>query len=216
MGKKVHPISFRLGGLYTWSSHWYARKKDFKKVLLEDLSLRKFLMNKLKLAGIVGVKIERSINKIKIIPQVTRPGVVIGRGGSGLEELKKMLAKMVSIPDPEKNLEISPEEVRNPDLSAMFVAQRVAEQLEKRMPHRHVVRKAIERSRSAGAQGIKIILSGRIAGAEIGRRETFTEGKVPLQTLRAKIDFAEVPALTRSGYIGVKVWIYQGEENARA
>jgi small subunit ribosomal protein S3 len=208
MGKKVHPISFRLGNLYTWSSNWYAGKRDFKKILLEDVALRKFLMDKLKLAGIVGVKIERSINKIKIIPQVTRPGVVIGRGGSGLEELKKMLSKMVSIPEPEKNLEISPEEVKNPDLSAMFVAQRIAEQLVKRMPHRYVMRKTMERSRSAGAQGIKIILSGRVGGAEIGRRETFSEGKVPLQTLRAKIDYAEVPALTRSGYVGVKVWIY--------
>lgn len=216
MGKKVHPISFRIGSLYTWSSNWYASKRDFKKVLLEDIALRKFLMNKLKLAGIVGVKIERSINKIRVVPQVTRPGVVIGRGGSGLEELKKMLAKMVSIPEPEKNLEVSPEEVKNPDLSAMFVAQRIVEQIEKRMPHRYVVRKAIERTMSAGAKGIKIILAGRIAGAEIARRETFTEGKVPLQTIRAKIDFAEVPALTRSGYVGVKVWIHQGEENVSA
>lgn len=216
MGKKVNPISFRIGNLYTWSSQWYAEKKDFKKILLEDIALRKFLMDKLRLAGIVGVKIERSINKIRIVPQVTRPGVVIGRGGSGLEELKKMLSKMVSIPEPEKNLEISPEEVKNPDLSAMFVAQRIAEQIAKRMPHRYVVKKTLERSRSAGAQGIKIILSGRIGGAEIARRETFSEGKIPLQTLRARIDFAEVPAFTRSGCVGVKVWIYQGEKNAGA
>jgi len=216
VGKKVNPISFRIGNLYTWSSQWYAGKKDFKKILLEDIALRKFLMDKLKLAGIVGVKIERSINKIRIVPQVTRPGVVIGRGGSGLEELKKMLSQMVSIPEPEKNLEISPEEVKNPDLSAMFVAQRIAEQIAKRMPHRYVAKKALERSRSAGAQGIKIILSGRIGGAEIARRETFSEGKIPLQTLRARIDFAEVPALTRSGYVGVKVWIYQGEKDASA
>ncbi len=216
MGKKVNPISFRIGGLYSWSSNWYANKKDFKKILLEDVALRKYLMNRLKLAGIVGVKIERSINKIKIVPQVTRPGIVIGRGGSGLEELKKALAKMVSVPDPEKNLEISPEEVKNPDLSAMFVAQKIAEQIIKRMPHRYIVRKALERTSSAGAEGIKIILAGRISGAEIARRETFTQGKLPLQTLRAKIDFAEVPALTRSGYVGVKVWIYQGEQNAGA
>jgi len=216
MGNKVNPISFRIGGLYTWSSNWYANRRDFKKVLLEDVALRRFLMNKLKLAGIIGVKIERSINKIKIIPQVTRPGIVIGRGGSGLEELKKALAKMVSVPDPEKNLEISPEEVKNPDLSAMFVAQKIAEQIVKRMPHRYVVKKAIERTMSAGAKGIKIILAGRIAGAEIARRETFSQGKVPLQTLRARIDYAEVPALTRSGYVGVKVWVYQGEQNVSA
>lgn len=216
MGRKVHPISFRIGGIYTWSSNWYAGKRDFKKTLLEDIALRSFLMKKLRLAGIIGVKIERSINKIKIVPQVTRPGIVIGRGGSGLEELKKSLAKMVSIPEPEKNLEISPEEVKNPDLSAVFVGQKIAEQIEKRMPHRYVIKKALERTVSSGALGIKIILAGRINGAEIARRETFTEGKVPLQTLRARIDYAEVPALTRSGYIGVKVWINQGEQNASA
>jgi small subunit ribosomal protein S3 len=190
---------------------WYANRRNFKKTLLEDVALRNYLMKRLQLAGIVGVKIERSINKLKIIPQVTRPGVVIGRGGSGLEELKKALCQKVSIPDPEKNLEISPEEVKNPDLSAVFVAQRIAEQIEKRMPHRYVVKKAIEKTMSAGAKGIKIRLAGRIAGAEIARQEKFSEGKVPLQTLRAKIDFAEIPAFTRSGYVGVKVWIYQGE-----
>jgi len=211
MGQKVNPIAFRIGTLYTWNSLWYANKKNFRKILLEDIDIRKFLMDRLKLAGIVGVKIERSINKIKIIPQVTRPGIVIGRGGSGLEELKKELVKRVSIPDPEKNLEVSPEEVKNPDLSASFVAQKISEQIEKRMPHRHVVKKAMERAMTSGAKGIKIVLSGRIAGAEIARREMYSEGKVPLQTLRAKIDFAEAPALTRSGYVGVKVWLYQGE-----
>lgn len=216
MGQKVNPISFRLGNLYTWNSLWYANKKNFKKTLLEDVALREYLMAKLKLAGIIGVRIERSINKIKIIPQVTRPGVVIGRGGSGLEELKKALCKKVSIPDPEKNLEISPEEVKNPDSSAFFVAQRVAEQLEKRMPHRYVIKKAMERAMSSGAQGIKVRLGGRIGGAEIARRERFSVGKVPLQTLRARIDFAQVPAFTRSGYVGVKVWIYQGEGNVSA
>lgn len=216
MGKKVNPIGFRIGSLYTWNSLWFAGKKNFRKVLLEDVKLREFLMARLKLAGIVGVRIERSINKIKITVQVTRPGIVIGRGGSGLEELKKELSKRVSIPEPEKNLEIVPEEVKNPELSAVFVAGRISEQLEKRMPHRYVVKKAIERTVSAGAKGVKVILSGRIAGAEIGRRETFTEGSIPLQTLRAKIDYADVPALTRSGYVGVKVWIYQGEGNAGA
>lgn len=216
MGQKVNPISFRIGNLYTWSSSWYAAKKNFRKTLLEDVDLRKFLMAKLKLAGVVGIKIERSINKIKIIPQVTRPGMVIGRGGSGLEELKKALIKKVSISDPEKNLEISPEEVKNPDLSAFFVASRIAEQLQKRMPHRHVVRKTIERTMASGAKGIKIALSGRIAGAEIARHEKFFEGTIPLQTLRARIDYAEVPSLTRSGYIGVKVWIHQGDKDVSA
>lgn len=212
MGQKVHPIGFRIGNLYTWSSLWYADKKDFKKTLLEDYALREYLMGKLKLAGIIGVKIERSINKIKIIPQVTRPGVVIGRGGSGLEDLKKILAKKVSIPDPEKNLEISPEEVKSPDLSATFIAQRITEQIEKRAPHRYIIKKTIERTMSAGALGVKIALSGRINGAEIARREKFSAGKIPLQTLRAKIDYAGIPALTRSGYVGVKVWVYTGDK----
>lgn len=216
MGQKVNPISYRLGNLYTWSSIWYADKKDFKKVLLEDVAVRKYLMEKLRLAGIIGVKIERSINKIKIIPQVTRPGIVIGRGGSGLEELKKALCKVVSIPDPQKNLEVSPEEVKNPDISATFVAQRIAEQIEKRMSHRYIARKAIEKAMLAGAKGIKIAFAGRINGAEIARKEKFSKGKVPLQTIRAKIDFASVPALTRSGYVGVKVWVYQGDKDAVA
>lgn len=209
MGQKTNPIGFRLGSLYTWSSTWYADKKDFKKVLLEDVSLRKYLMTKLKIAGIIGVKIERSINKIKIIVQVTRPGVVIGRGGSGLEELKKELCKRVSIPDPQKNLEVTPEEIKNPDVSASFVAQRITEQLEKRMSHRHIARKALEKATAAGAKGIKIAFAGRINGAEIARKEKFYKGSIPLQTIRAKIDYASMAALTRSGYIGVKVWIYQ-------
>lgn len=209
MGQKINPISFRLGNLYTWSSTWFADKKNYRKVLLEDVALRKYLMGKLKMAGIVGVKIERSINKIKIILQVTRPGVVIGRGGSGLEELKKNLAERISLPDPQKNLEISPEEVKNPDISAVFVAQRITEQLEKRMSHRYICKKAIEKAMASGAKGIKIALAGRINGAEIARKEKFYAGSLPLQTIRAKIDYASVPALTRSGYIGVKVWIYQ-------
>ena len=216
MGQKVNPISFRIGNLYTWSSLWYADKKNYKKTLLEDIALRKYLMDKLKIAGIIGVKIERSINKIKIIPQVTRPGIVIGRGGTGLEELKKNLVKKVSIPDPEKNLEISPEEVKNPDLSAVFIGQRIAEQIEKRVPHRYTIKKTIERAVSSGAKGIRIAIAGRINGAEIAREEKFTAGKIPLGTLRAKIDFAEVPALTRSGYVGVKVWIYQGDKDVSA
>lgn len=212
MGQKVNPIGFRLGSLYTWSSTWFASKKNFKNTLLEDIALRKYLMTRLKLAGVIGVKIERSINKIKIIPQVTRPGVVIGRGGSGLEELKKELCKKVSIHEPEKNLEVSPEEIKNPELSAYFVAVKVADQIEKRMPHRYVIKKEIERTVTAGAKGIKIALAGRINGAEIARKEKYSSGTIPLQTIKAKIDYAEVPALTRSGYVGVKVWIYQGDK----
>ncbi|MGB9706849.1 MAG: 30S ribosomal protein S3 [Microgenomates group bacterium] len=217
MGQKVNPLGFRLALDKDWRSCWFAAdKKTYRKNLLEDIKIRKFLMEKLKLAGITRVQIDRSINKIKITLYVSRPGVVIGRGGTGLELLKKELCKLVSLPDPEKNLELEDIiEVKNPDLVAFLVAQRIAEQLEKRLPYRRVVAKAIERVMAAGAKGIKVVLSGRIAGAEIARKETFGDkgktGTIPLQTLRADIDYAQVPAFTRSGYIGVKVWIYKGE-----
>lgn len=219
MGQKINPVSFRLSLNKDWKSRWFsANKKQYQINLLEDINLRKFLLNKLKLAGISQVQIERSINKMKIIVFVSRPGVVIGRGGSGLELLKKDVCKMVSMPQPEKNLEIEAVEVKNPDLSAYLVAQKVAEQLERRMPYRRVVSKTIENTMNSGAKGIKIILSGRVNGAEISRREKFGDkgktGNIPSQTLRADIDFASVPSLTRSGFIGVKVWIYK-EENKK-
>lgn len=215
MGQKVNPISFRLPQSHEWKSLWFsADKKKYQKNLLEDVKIRKFLLQKLRLAGLTLVQIERSINKMRIFLHVSRPGVVIGRGGSGLEILKKEIGQMLSA-DQGKNLEIEAVEVKRPDLSAYLVAQRTAEQLEKRMPYRRVINRAIENSMNAGAKGIKIVLSGRINGAEISRREKFGDkgktGNIPAQTLRADIDFATVPALTRSGFIGVKVWIYKGE-----
>jgi len=217
MGQKVNPISFRLPYLKEWKSRWFSSdKKQYQNNLLEDFKIRKFLLNKLRLAGISQVQIERSINKMKIILFVSRPGVVIGRGGSGLELLKKDLCRMVTMTQPEKNLEIEAAEVKNPDLVAYLVAQRIAEQLEKRLPYRRVINRTIENVVASGAKGVKVVLSGRIAGAEISRREKFGDkgktGNIPAQTLRADIDFASVPALTRSGFIGVKVWIYKGEK----
>ncbi|MBM3205462.1 30S ribosomal protein S3 [Candidatus Shapirobacteria bacterium] len=217
MGQKVNPISFRMSQSRDWKSRWFsADKKQYQKNLLEDVKIRKFLFTKLKLAGLTKVQIERSINKMKIILHVSRPGVVIGRGGTGLEILKKEICQMVSMPQPEKNLEIEAVEVKNPDLNAYLVGLKISDQLQKRMPYRRVVSKAIESTMAAGAKGIKIVLAGRIAGAEISRREKFGDrgktGNIPAQTLRADIDFASVPVLTRSGFIGVKVWIYKGEE----
>jgi small subunit ribosomal protein S3 len=171
------------------------------------------LQDKLKMAGIVLVKIDRSINKIRISIEVSRPGVVIGRGGSGLELLKKDLCKMVSVVDPEKNLELDVEEAKDPELSAVLVAGKVAGQLEQRMPHRRVVNKAIEKVMMSGAKGVKIVLSGRVAGADIGRTEVYKQGAIPLQKLRADVDYAQVPSLTRMGYVGVKVWVYKGEQD---
>lgn len=213
MGQKINPISFRLGSFQFPKSRWFARDQaQFRKNLLEDFRLRRFLADRLKVAGLVQAQIERSINKIKITLFVSRPGVVIGRGGSGLELLKKDLVGMVALPDPEKNLEIDVVEVKESETSAQLIAVRIAEQLERRMPHRRVVAKTMERVMAAGAKGIKIALSGRIAGADIGRTEKYTQGTVPLQTLRADIDYAEGPALTKFGYVGIKVWVYKGEQ----
>lgn len=218
MGQKVNPHGFRLGKLYSWNSRWFAQGLDYQKFLLEDIKLRKFLMEKLRLAGIVKVEIERSINTIKVIVYVSRPGVVIGRGGSGLETLKKLIAERLNIQTKDKKsakLSLEVREVKNPDLSAKLVCQRLVDQLVKRYPHRRAVAQAIEKVMAAGAKGVKIVLAGRIAGAEISRTEKYSQGKVPLQTLRADIDYAESPALTKLGYIGVKVWIYKGEKEIK-
>ena len=213
MGQKVNPLGFRLPQSLDWQSCWFSdNKKKYRQNLLEDVKIRQFLMEKLRLAGIVRAQIDRMVNKMRITVFVSRPGAVIGRGGSGLELLKKELIKKVSLPSPEKNLDLDVVEIKNPELSAHLVALRVAEQLEKRFPHRRVVAKTVERVMGAGAQGVKVMLSGRIGGAEIGRREKFHQGKVPLQTLRADIDYAQIPAFTKSGYVGVKVWVYKGEK----
>jgi len=217
VGQKVNPVSFRLPDNRDWKSRWFAvNQKVYRKNLVEDVKIRKFLMERLKLAGIVRAQIDRSINKLMITLYVSRPGVVIGRGGTGLEQLKKELAKIAGIPNPEKNLELENViEVKNPEMNAYLVAIRIAEQLAKRMPYRRVIAKTIERVMSSGAKGVKIVLSGRIAGAEISRTEKFSNqgksGNVPLSTLRADIDYAAYPAFTRSGYIGIKIWIYKGE-----
>jgi small subunit ribosomal protein S3 len=215
VGQKVNPFGFRLGKLYSWRSKWFADKNDYQKFLLEDIGLRKLLMNKLRLAGIVKVEIERSINTIKIILHVSRPGVVIGRGGSGLEMLKKDINKKLKInPKDVKAIKVDLEvkEVKAPETSAQLICQRIVDQLAKRYPHRRAIAMAMERAMNAGAKGIKIVLAGRIAGAEISRVEKYSQGTVPLQTLRADIDYAEAPSLTKSGYIGIKVWVYKKEE----
>lgn len=213
MAQKVNPFGFRLRDSRNWRSRWFARNsRQYSENILEDYKIRRFLMKKLILAGIVNAQIDRSINKMKITLRVSRPGVVIGRGGSGMEILKQELVKMVSLPEPEKNLEIDVEEVKDPELSAHLVAVRIAQQLEKRMPYRRIANKTVERVIAAGAEGVKIALAGRVGGAEVGRTETFRKGAVPLQTLRAEIDYAQIPALTRFGYVGVKVWIYKGEK----
>jgi len=218
MGQKVHPKSFRLGSLYSWSSNWYAKGSEYKKFLLEDFRLREFLFEKLKLAGITDVQIDRSINTIKITLNVARPGVVIGRGGSGLEDLKKLINQKLSKDQKTKKppkFELNVVEVKNPDISARLIGLRIADQMVKRYPHRRAVSQALEKSMSAGAKGIKIVLAGRIAGAEISRTEKYTKGSVPLSTIRSDIDYFEQPALTKFGYVGIKIWIYKGEKDLK-
>lgn len=202
-----------MGVLYKPSSVWYANKDEYQDLALQDIKIKNFIMQRLKLAGIVEVEVERSINVIKIVIHAGRPGVVIGRGGANLELLKKELAgflKEIGAPTSLKH-ELDVIEVKNPDLSAKLVGERMAEQLIKRYPHRRAISQAQERVMAAGAKGVKIQLSGRIGGAEISRSEKYSKGSIPTQTLRSDIDYAHTPALTRSGYVGIKVWIYKGE-----
>jgi len=210
MGQKIHPVGFRMGIGATWKSRWFAKGEKYKQFVLEDIKVREALMKKLRPAGIQSVEIERAVNKLKVIIFVSRPGVLIGRGGSGLTELKKFLMKELNLKN-DNSLEVVPMELKSSDLSAYLVAQSVAEQLAKRLPAGRVMNQAIDRVMRVGAKGVRVVISGRIGGAEIARREWKASGTMPLHTLRADIDFAVYPALTKSGYVGVKVWINKGE-----
>jgi small subunit ribosomal protein S3 len=213
MGQKINPIGFRLETVKNspeWQSSWYANTKKYAVYLLEDKKIRDYLQKKLYSAGVVSLRIERSVKKIKLIIVVSRPGLVIGRGGKELETLKKEVQKLMSKEGGKHSVEIQVEEFKHADLSAKLIAEKIAYQLTKRMPYRRVVLSSMERAMTSGAKGIKVILSGRINGSEIGRREKFSEGKVPLSTIRSHIDYHECPSLTRSGYIGVKVYLCLG------
>ncbi len=213
MGQKVNPHVIRLGVVHGWSSRWFD-ERQYKNIVLEDYGLRTMLMKRLKSAGIAIVEIERSINSLKIIMHVSRPGIVIGRGGAGLEELKKAIAAFFFIQRGNKTmpkLDIRVEPVKEPNLNAQLVAVNIADQLIRRLPFKRVLNSTSERVMSSGALGVKILLTGRINGAEIGRREKIHVGTVPLSTIRENISYAQVPALTKKGYIGVKVWINRPE-----
>jgi small subunit ribosomal protein S3 len=223
MGQKINPKGFRIGTTFTWDSRWFADARHYKELLLQDHTLREMLFAQVKPAGLADVEIERSINKVKVTLHVSRPGVVIGRGGAGLEDLKKYIETFILTdpghPDPyarkqklsqganRSKVEVAVEPVKEPNLNAYLVAVNICDQLIKRMPYKRICNMAIERAMTSGAKGVKILLSGRINGAEIHRREKFQQGTVPLSTIREEIDYAIVPALTKSGYIGVKVWI---------
>lgn len=210
MGQKINPIAFRLkthANSPEWMSSWFAQKGQYKELLLEDYKIRQALQKRLSSAGVVAIRIERSAKKIKLILIVSRPGLVIGRGGKELESIKNEVQKLMTKLRAKTNIDIQVEEFKNTDLSAKLIAEKISYQLAKRMPYRRVVLSAVEKSMAAGVKGIKVILSGRINGAEISRREKFHQGQVPLSTIKANIDYAEVPCLTRSGYIGVKVYL---------
>ncbi len=210
MGQKINPMGFRLGISNTWETRWFAPISKYRQFLAEDIKIRNLLMKKLRPAGVSKIEIERAANKVKIIIFVSRPGILIGRGGTGLNELKKYLMKELGV-KAESALEIVPMDIKSPDLSAYLVAQSIAEQLSKRMPAARVMNQTLDRVMRSGAKGAKIVLAGRIGGAEIARRESKFRGSVPLHTLRNDIDFVVYPALTKSGFVGVKVWINKGE-----
>jgi small subunit ribosomal protein S3 len=216
MGQKINPIGFRVGHFLPWKSRWFSDDLSYKNLLVEDIKIRQTLMEKLKLAGITSVEIERLPKSLVLQLTVSRPGVVIGRGGSGIEEVKKQVLMIIrqirGITPKDLKIDIRVIEVKNSEISAQLVATRIAGELERRIPHRRVVTKAMERTMQAGAKGIKIVLSGRINGADIARREQYHQGSVPTQTLREIIDYAQVPARGKRGYVGVKVWIYLGKE----
>lgn len=215
MGQKVNPIGMRTGEFLPWKSRWFA-EGSYKDYLVEDIKIRAALMERLKLAGITSVEIERLPKSMVIIMTVSRPGVVIGRGGTGIEDVKRFILGIISEVRKEKikdlKIDLRVNEVKNPELSAHLVASRIAGELERRMPHRRVISKTIERVMASGAMGVKVVLGGRIGGAEISRVEKYQQGSVPSQTLREDIDYAQVPALLKRGYVGVKVWIHKREE----
>lgn len=205
MGQKVSPTGFRLGITEEWRSRWYA-DKDYAQNLANDLAIRKFLDKQLSRAAVSKIEIERAGDKIKVIVTTARPGVVIGKKGAEIDALRKKLEKIANGP---VNIEVV--EVKRPELDANLIAQSVAEQLEGRVAFRRAMRKAVQSARKSGAKGIRIQCAGRLGGAEMSRREWYREGRVPLHTLRAKVDYGFCTAATQMGSIGVQVWVYHGE-----
>ena len=213
MGQKVNPTGFRMGSYLPWKSRWFSDTAKYKEYLLEDIKIRRALMARLKLAGITSVEIERLPKSMVLVVTVSRPGVVIGRGGTGLEELKKYVLAIISEGRKQKvgdlKIDFQVNEVTDPELSAELVSSRIASELERRIPHRRVVTKAMERVMQSGALGVKVVLAGRIEGAEISRTEKYHLGSIPSQTMREDIDYAQTPALCKRGYIGIKVYIHK-------
>lgn len=205
MGQKVHPIGLRIGIIRDWESKWYA-EKDYADLLHEDIKIREYISSRLKDAAVSGIEIERAANRVNITIHTAKPGMVIGKGGSEVEALRKALSALT-----DKKVHINIVEIKKPDLDAKLVAENIARQLENRISFRRAQKQAIQRTMRAGAKGIKTMVSGRLGGADIARSEHYSEGTVPLHTLRADIDYAHAEADTTYGKLGVKVWIYREE-----
>ena len=205
MGQKVSPVGLRVGIIRDWESKWYA-DKDFGTLLMEDVKIREFLKNKLKESAVSRIEIERAANRVNVTIHTAKPGMVIGKGGAEVENLRDAVAKMTG-----KKVHINIAEIKNADIDATLVAESIAQQLERRVSFRRAMKQAIQRTMRAGGKGIKTMVSGRLGGAEIARSEGYSEGTVPLHTLRADIDYGTAEAHTTYGRIGVKVWIYRGE-----
>ncbi|MHB1626822.1 MAG: 30S ribosomal protein S3 [Bacilli bacterium] len=206
MGQKVHPVGMRIGIIRDWESKWYASKKDYKGMLHEDLRVRAFVLKRLKDSAVSRVIIERAANRINVTVFTAKPGMVIGKGGTEVDTLRNQLTELTG-----KRVHININEIKTADLDAKLVADNIAQQLERRVAFRRAMRQAIQRTLRVGAKGIKVQVSGRLGGADIARTEGYSEGTVPLHTLRADIDYALTEAHTTYGRIGVKVWIYRGE-----
>ncbi|MDP6727578.1 MAG: 30S ribosomal protein S3 [Gammaproteobacteria bacterium] len=206
MGQKVNPKGIRLGIVRDWDSKWYANSKDYPKYLLSDIEVRDFLFNELKTASVSRISIERLSNSAKVTIYTARPGIVIGKKGSDIERLKKLVSEKMGIA-----VHIAIEEVKQPELDARLVAENIAQQLEKRVMYRRAVKRVLGNATRIGALGIKVMVSGRLNGAEIARSEWYREGRVPLHTFRADVDYSSFRANTQYGVIGIKVWIFKGE-----
>lgn len=205
MGQKVHPHGLRIGIIKTWDAKWYA-DKDYAKNLHEDIKIRDFLKAKTFAAGVSKIHIERAANRVKVTIHTAKPGMIIGRQGAGIEELKRLLKNLS-----DKQIDLNIAEIKQADLDATLVAENIAAQLEKRIAFRRAMKQAVTRTMRIGAKGIKVMVGGRLGGAEIARSESYREGSIPLHTLRADIDYGTAEAHTTYGRIGVKVWIYKGE-----
>ncbi|HBY98133.1 MAG: 30S ribosomal protein S3 [Ardenticatenaceae bacterium] len=206
MGRKVHPYGFRLGVIKDWKAHWYADGERYADLLQEDLAIRNHVRTRLGRAGISDIQIERFPKQVAITISTAKPGIIIGRKGANVKVLREELEKLTG-----KKIKVDVNEVENPDTDAYLIAESIANQLERRISHRRAMKQAIQRAMRAGAKGVRIVVSGRLSGADMARREDAQEGRVPRHTLRADIDYAHTEALTTFGRIGVKVWVYKGE-----